>query len=46
MTIEIEYESKIPLELPYEEIIKTVVEAAMEYERCPYEAEVSVHSDR
>ena len=42
MTIEIEYESKIPLELPYEEIIKTVVEAAMEFERCPYEAEVSV----
>lgn len=42
MTIEIEYESKIPLELPYEEIIKSVVEAAVEYERCPYEAEVSV----
>lgn len=42
MTINIEYETEQKLELPYEEIIKEIVEAALDYEDCPYEAEVSV----
>lgn len=42
MTINIEYETEKKLELPYEEIIREIVEAALDYEDCPYEAEVSV----
>ena len=42
MTVEIEYEAKRRLELPYETIINDVIEEAMDYERCPYEAEVCV----
>ena len=42
MTINIEYETEIPLDLPYEKIIHEVVLAALDYEKCPYEAEVSV----
>ena len=42
MTIEIEYEAEKKLELPYETIIRDVIEEAMDYEGCPYEAEVSV----
>ena len=42
MTVEIEYEAKRRLELPYETIINDVIEEAMDYEDCPYEAEVSV----
>ena len=43
MTIEIEYETEISLEVPeYEALITQVVEGAMDYEGCPYEAEVHV----
>ena len=42
MTISIEYEAEKKLELPYETIIKDVVEASLDYEKCPYEAEVNV----
>ncbi len=42
MTINIEYETEIPLDLPYEKIIHEVVLAALDYEKGPYEAEVSV----
>lgn len=42
MTIDIEYETDIKLDLPYEEIIQKVVEASLDYEKCPYDACVSV----
>lgn len=44
MTIAIEHEAKETLELERseEEIIRDVVFAALEYEGCPYEAEVNV----
>lgn len=42
MTVNIEYEAEDKLNLPYEEIIKNVVEEALIYENCPYEAEVNV----
>lgn len=42
MTINIEYESEKKLELPYETIIREIVEESLEYEDCPYEAEVNV----
>ncbi len=42
MTISIEYEAEKKLELPYETIIRDVVEASLDYEKCPYEAEVNV----
>ncbi len=42
MTINIEYEAEKKLELPYEEIIRDIVEASLDHEKCPYEAEVNV----
>lgn len=42
MTISIEYEAEKKLDLPYETIIRDVVEASLDYENCPYEAEVNV----
>lgn len=42
MTINIEYEADKKLELPYESIIEEVVTASLDYEECPYEAEVNV----
>ncbi len=42
MTINIEYEAEKKLDLPYEEIIREVVTAALDYEKGPYEAEVNV----
>lgn len=42
MTINIEYETEKQLGIPYEEIIKDVVTASLDYEECPYEAEVNV----
>ena len=42
MTINIEYEAEKKLDLPYKEIIETVVVDALDYENCPYEAEVNV----
>ena len=42
MTISIEYEAEKKLDLPYEEIINDMVLASLDYEECPYEAEVNV----
>lgn len=42
MTCEISYEAKESLSIPYEEVIRAVVETALDQEGCPYEAEVSV----
>lgn len=42
MTVNIEYEAVKKLELPYEEIIRDIVEASLDHEECPYEAEVNV----
>lgn len=42
MTINIECETEISLGVAYEEIIHRVVNAVMDYEQCPYEAEVNV----
>ena len=42
MTVSIEYEAEKKLDLPYEKIIKEIVEASLDFEKCPYEAEVNV----
>ena len=42
MTITIEYEAEKQLDLPYEEIIREVVNESLDYEKCPDEAEVNV----
>lgn len=42
MTINIECEAEKKLDLPYEDIITRVVEDSLDYEDCPYEAEVNV----
>ena len=42
MTVNIDYESEDRLDLPYETIIREIVEEAVDYEDCPYEAEVNV----
>ena len=42
MTVNIEYEAGKKLEIDYDSIIRQVVEEALDYEECPYEAEVSV----
>ena len=42
MTINIEYETKIELNVPYEDIIKSVINESIDYEKCPYEVEVNV----
>ncbi|MDF2887355.1 MAG: hypothetical protein K0R23_1740 [Lacrimispora sp.] len=42
MTINIEYEAEKKLNIPYEEIITNVIEEAIDYEDCPYEAEINV----
>lgn len=42
MTINVEYETEKKLKIPYEEIIREIVEASLDYEECPYEAEVNV----
>ncbi len=42
MTIQIEYEAARDWNLAYEPLIRTVVRAALDYEKCPYEAEVNV----
>ena len=42
MTINIEYEGEEKLNIPYEQIINEVIEEALDYESCPYEAEVNV----
>jgi probable rRNA maturation factor len=42
MTVNVEYESEKKLDIPYEDIIAKVVEESLDYEECPYEAEVSI----
>lgn len=42
MTVTIEFETEKRLNLDFEAIIREIVEAAMDYEGCPYEAEVNV----
>ena len=42
MTINIEYEAEKQLDLLYKKIITEIVEEALDYEDCPYEAEVNV----
>ena len=42
MTIQIENEYEKEITIDYEKIIKSVAEAALTHEHCPYEAEVSV----
>lgn len=42
MTIAIEYETDKPLAIPYEDIIRDVIPAVLDGEKCPYEAEVNV----
>ena len=37
MTVTIEYETEERLEVPYEEIIRNVVEEALDYVECPYD---------
>ena len=42
MTIQIEYEAEREWEIDYRSIIEEIVVAALDYEKCPYEAEVNV----
>ncbi len=42
MTVTIEYEAEKKLDIPWEAIIRDVAEASLDYEKCPYEAEVNV----
>ena len=42
MTVNFEYEATEQLKFDYEALLKKVVEGCLEYEDCPYEAEVSI----
>lgn len=42
MTLYFEEEGELKLNLPCEELARTVIEAALDYEECPYEAEVNL----
>lgn len=42
MTINIEYEAEKKLDMPYEEIITSIVLESLDYEKCPYEVEINV----
>lgn len=42
MTINIEYETDKKLSVDYEKIINDIIPAALDFEQCPYEAEVNV----
>ena len=42
MTFQIDYEATEKLDFDYEALVKRVVEACMDYEDCPYEAEISI----
>ena len=42
MTVTVEYETEDHLNLPETQIIEQVVTEALDYENCPYEAEVNV----
>ncbi len=45
MTINIDQEAGAPLDLPYQEVIRDIVLASLDYEKCPYEAEVNILTD-
>jgi probable rRNA maturation factor len=42
MTINFDYEVSNQFEFDFEDLAKKVVEACLDYEQCPYEAEVSI----
>ncbi|MCD8082677.1 MAG: rRNA maturation RNase YbeY [Clostridiales bacterium] len=42
MTIHTEYETDTAIDIDYEKIIGDIIPAALDYEACPYEAEVNV----
>ncbi len=42
MTVNIDYEADRELSIPWEKIIREIVETSLDYESCPYEAEVNV----
>lgn len=42
MTISLEEEYTLELGIPYQELATSVIEAALDYEQCPYECEVNV----
>lgn len=42
MTLNIEYETDVKLQVDYKKIITTVVEKAIDMEECPYEVELNV----
>ena len=42
MTLYFEDEGELKLDLPCEELARTVIEEALDYEECPYEAEVNL----
>ena len=42
MTLLFEEEGSLKLDLPYEELATKVIEAALDYVKCPYEAEVNL----
>ena len=42
MSITIDYETEQQLEVDYERIIREIIEESLDYEGCPYEAEISV----
>lgn len=42
MTIQIEYETEIQMGIDHEKIIHDIIPEALDYEQCPYEAEVNV----
>ncbi len=42
MTVNIDFEVEKRLDLQFEDIINEIIEAAITYEKCPYECEVSV----
>lgn len=42
MTVDIEYEASKKLDFDYEELVKRVIMACLDYEGCPYNAQVNV----
>ena len=42
MTFEIENEVEIPFDFDYKKVIQDVILQSLDYENCPYEAEVNV----
>lgn len=42
MSVTIDFETEKRLKLPWEEIIREIIEASIDYEHCPYECELSV----